>query len=75
MTPTDLSAWVDQAARLLGLPVAEEHRPGVLHYFSIAADMAALVNELPLSALDKAAGAFIPIAPASPGDADALDNR
>ncbi len=67
MTPSDVSAWVDQAARLLDLPIAEEHRPGVLHYFSIAADMAALVNEFPLSAVDEAAGAFIPVAP-EPGD-------
>ena len=70
MKPADVSAWVDQAANLLDLHIAEEHRPGVLHYFSIAADMAALVNGLPLSASDEAAGAFIPIAPAASSDAD-----
>jgi len=70
MKPADVSAWIDQAANLLDLPIAEEHRPGVLHYFSIAADMAALVNGLPLSASDEAAGAFIPITPAGSSDAD-----
>ena len=75
MTPADVSAWVDQAAKLLDLHITEEHRPGVLHYFSIAADMAALVNGLPLTASDEAAGAFIPISPVSSSAADELDDH
>lgn len=75
MKPADVSAFIDQAANLLDLHIAEAHRPGVMHYFSIAADMAALVNGLPLSASDEAAGAFIPIAPAASSDADQAGNR
>ena len=40
MTPEDIEAYVDAAAALMGLPIAPEHRPGVLHYFALAASMA-----------------------------------
>jgi hypothetical protein len=57
--------YVDTTAALLGLPLAPEHRPGVLRYFALAAEMAELVNGLPLGRLDEPAEAFVPI---SPGD-------
>ncbi len=54
---------VDAMAALLELPLAPEHRPGVLRYFALAAEMAELVNGLPLGVHDDPAEAFIPVAP------------
>jgi hypothetical protein len=62
MTPQQIEAYVDAAAAALGLPLAAEHRPGVLHYFGLAASLADLVNGLALTAADEPAGAFAPIA-------------
>ncbi|MDR7331578.1 DUF4089 domain-containing protein [Roseateles asaccharophilus] len=59
----DAEAYVDATAALLALPLAPEHRPGVLRYFGLAAEMAALVNGLPLATHDEPAEAFAPIAP------------
>lgn len=56
-------AYVDATAALLVLPLAAEHRPGVLRYFALAAEMAELVNGLPLDTHDEPAEAFAPIAP------------
>lgn len=58
----DAEAYVDATAALLALPLAPEHRPGVLRYFGLAAEMAALVNGLPLSTHDDPAESFVPIA-------------
>ena len=58
-----IERWVDQAATLLDLTIAPEHLPGVRRYFGLAADMAALVNGLPLTATDDAAESFVPIEP------------
>ncbi|MDZ7893477.1 MAG: DUF4089 domain-containing protein [Sphingobium sp.] len=44
----DHAAYVDAAAAVLGLKIAAEHRPGVLRFFGLASQMAALVNGLPL---------------------------
>lgn len=55
--------YVDATAALLALPLAAEHRPGVLRYFALAAEMAELVNGLPLGTHDEPAEAFTPIAP------------
>ncbi|HEY9110074.1 MAG TPA: DUF4089 domain-containing protein [Roseateles sp.] len=57
------AAYVDAMATVLGLPLAPEHWPGVLHYFGLAAEMATLVNGLPLGVLDEPAEAFVPISP------------
>jgi hypothetical protein len=56
-------AYVDAAAAALDLPLSPAHRPGVLRYFALAAEMAALVNGLPLAVHDEAAEAFVPIGP------------
>jgi hypothetical protein len=64
MTPLDIEAHVDAVASTLGLPLAAQHRPGVLHYFALAAAMAELVNGLVLTAHDDPAEVFSPIAPA-----------
>ena len=58
-----IEAYVDATAALLGLPLAAEHRPGVLRYFGLAAEMAELVNGLPLAMQDEPAEAVVPIAP------------
>lgn len=63
MEPLQIEAYVDAVAAALGLPLAPEHRPGVLRYFGLAAGMAELVNGLPLTPHDEPAGAFVPIVP------------
>ena len=63
METRQIEAYVDAAAAALDLPLAAEHRPGVLRYFGLAAEMAELVNGLPLAIQDEPAEAFLPIAP------------
>ena len=63
MTPPEIEAYVDAAAAALKLPLSAAHRPGVLHYFTLAASMAELVAAQPLSIADEPAEAFVPIAP------------
>lgn len=63
MTAAQIEAYVDAAAAALQLPLNPEHRPGVLHYFALAASMAALVAEQPLGTADDPAEAFVPVAP------------
>lgn len=40
----DLEAYIDATARLMALPIAPEHRPGVLQFFGIAKEMADLLD-------------------------------
>ena len=47
-TPEELSAYVDETARQVGLPLAPEHRPGVIRFTGILLAQAALVTEFPL---------------------------
>jgi hypothetical protein len=63
MTPAQIEAYVDAAAAVLALPLAAEHRPGVLNYFALAAGLAELVGAHPLAITDDPAEAFVPIAP------------
>jgi hypothetical protein len=56
-------AYVDATAALLGLPIAPEYRAGVLRYFGIAADLAALVMAMPLGPEDEPAEVFVPVEP------------
>ena len=63
MSTGQIEAFVDAAAAALALPLAPEHRPGVLRYFQLAAEMASTVDGLPLSVHDEPAAAFVPIAP------------
>ena len=65
MTPALIEAYVDATAATLDLPLHPEHRPGVLHYFALAASLAELVNGLPLAVTDEPAEVFTPIAPAA----------
>lgn len=63
MTPERLEAYVDAAAAAIDLPIPADLRPGVLRYFALAAEMAALVEGLPLGPHDEPAEAFVPIGP------------
>jgi len=69
MTPRQIEVYVDAAASALQLPLLPEHRPGVLRYFALAAELAELVNEQTLSPHDDPAEAFVPISPPAPGRA------
>ncbi len=58
-----VEACVDAMAAALGLPLAPEHRPGVIGYFELAAAMAALVETVPLGVGDDPAPSFRPVGP------------
>jgi hypothetical protein len=60
MTPAQIEASVDATAAALQLPLAPEHRPGVLGFFALAAGMADLVMGLPLTVHDEPAAVFTP---------------
>jgi hypothetical protein len=65
LTPEQVAACVDANAAAVGLVIAPGHRPGVLHYFALAASMAELVNGLQLPADAEGAAVFTPISPDS----------
>jgi hypothetical protein len=46
--PTDIEAYVDAAAQLVGLPLDPAHRPGAVLNLGRIAQMAALVMEFSL---------------------------
>jgi len=62
---SDLEAHVDAAAKLIGLPIAPAHRPGVVLYMGVLAAAAALVMEFPQAEEVEAAPVFAP-APIQP---------
>jgi hypothetical protein len=47
-TSEELGAYVDETARRVGLPIAPEHRPGVIQFTGMLLAQAALVTEFPL---------------------------
>ena len=59
----DPTAYIDAAAATLGLKITTEQRPGVTRFFTLAADMAALVNGLPLTPADESGSVFQPVCP------------
>jgi hypothetical protein len=63
MTPGEIEACVDATAAALDLKIAPVHRPGVLHYFALAASLAALVNAHDLGNADEPAAVFTPVSP------------
>lgn len=63
MTPAQTEAYVDAAAAVLNLQLRPEHRPGVLRYFSLAAEMAAVIEAVPLDAHADSAMTFVPVSP------------
>ena len=60
LTPAQAEAWLDAASAALDLPIAPEHRPGVLHYLVLASRFAAEVEALPLTPHDDSAVSFVP---------------
>ena len=63
LTPLQIEAVVQANAIALGLPIAAEHKPGVLGFLALAAGMAELVMAQPLDAEDESGSVFRPVAP------------
>jgi hypothetical protein len=63
MKPKEIETVVDAMAAAMDLPIAPEHRPGVLHYFALAASMAELVNARPVDLHMEPAAVFVPVSP------------
>jgi hypothetical protein len=59
----DHTPYIDAAAATLGLKVTAEQRPGVTLFFNLAANMAALLEGLPLSPADESGAVFVPVSP------------
>ncbi|RZL87071.1 MAG: DUF4089 domain-containing protein [Variovorax sp.] len=66
MTPAQIERYVEAAAAALNLRVRPDHRAGVLCYFALAAEFAAVVEAVPLGAHDEPAVNFTPVAPPEP---------
>lgn len=63
LTPEMIQRLVDANAAALHLPIAAEYRAGVVRYFALAAEMAELVEGLPLAPADESGSVFVPVAP------------
>ena len=59
-------ATIRRAAETVALPLSPEHVPGVIMYFRMIAEFAALVNEFPLDAHTEPASIFVPCSPPKP---------
>ena len=63
MTPQEIEAYVDASSAALGLRLRADHRPGVLRYFALASEFAALIDAVPLGERDEPALSFVPVSP------------
>jgi hypothetical protein len=63
MAGMDFEAYVDAQSALLGLPIAPEHRPGVVRYLQLVAGMAPRVMDFALTPADESGNVFVPVAP------------
>ena len=66
----DMAAYVDAAARAVGLAIDPAHRPAVVFHVQLAASMAAKLDGIALGPEDESANVFRPVAPpqmAGPG--------
>jgi hypothetical protein len=63
MTPAQIETYVDASSAALGLRLRADHRPGVVRFFGLAAEFAALVEDVPLGPQDEPAVNFVPVAP------------
>jgi hypothetical protein len=63
MTPAQIERYVDAAAAALSLPLGPDHRPGVLRFFALAAEFAAVVEAVPLDVHTEPAVSFAPVSP------------
>ncbi len=66
MSPEQIEAYVDASAAALDLQLRPEHRAGVLRYFALAAEMAALLESAPLDSHVEPAVIFTPVVPGKP---------
>lgn len=57
------SAYIAAASAALGLKIPAEYKAGVETYFKLAADMAELLQGLPLTAADESGAVFRPVCP------------
>jgi hypothetical protein len=55
-----MQAYVDQAAGLLGLTLAEGHRPGVIASMAVLANIARPLLDIPLSPDVESAPVYVP---------------
>jgi hypothetical protein len=63
MTRTQIEAIVAANAAAVDLAIAAEHKPGVVAFFALAADMAQLVGGLALGPEDESGSVFAPVSP------------
>ena len=66
MTPAQIEAYVHASAVALGLPLSPECRPGVVRFFGIAAEFAAVVEAVALEPHAEPAVHFTPVEPPEP---------
>ncbi len=59
-TPAEVGEYVDAAAKLIALPIAPEHRPGVVQFMGVVLSAATLVMEFPLPEDEESAPVFEP---------------
>lgn len=59
----DFEAYVDAQSALLGLPIAPEHRPGVVRYLQLVYSIAPRVMDFALTPADESGSIFVPVAP------------
>lgn len=59
----DVERYADATAQALNLPLAPEHRPGVLRYLQMVAQMAPRVMDFPLSPALESSNVFRPVGP------------
>ncbi len=59
----DAESYLDAAAAALALPIAAEHRPGVLRYLQLVAGLAPRVMTFELTESDESGNVFRPVEP------------
>ena len=67
LTPTEIEHLINGAAPAVGLKLTFEQKRGVATYLALAAEMAELVQGLPLGRDDESGSVFTPVSPAVPG--------
>lgn len=58
-----IGAWVDAQSALLGLPLAPEHRPGVIRYTQLVMGLAPRVMDFALTPREESGSVFVPVSP------------
>jgi len=63
MTRTEIEAIVAANAAAVGLTIASQYKAGVVTFFTLAAEMAQLVEGRPLGIDDESGSVFTPVSP------------